>query len=37
MKVIPRCLRPLIMLRLYGSLEPWLNKIWRPNELELVN
>ncbi|WP_394349684.1 DUF1254 domain-containing protein [Adhaeribacter soli] len=25
-----------IMLRLYGPLEPWFNKTWRPGEIELV-
>ena len=25
-----------IILRMYGQLEPWLNKTWRPSELELV-
>ncbi|MFC1599242.1 DUF1254 domain-containing protein [Candidatus Omnitrophota bacterium] len=25
-----------ILLRMYGPLEPWLNKTWRPSELELV-
>ena len=25
-----------IILRMYGPLEPWLNKTWRPSELELV-
>jgi hypothetical protein len=25
-----------IILRIYGPLEPWLNKTWRPSELELV-
>ncbi|TWU31609.1 DUF1254 domain-containing protein [Novipirellula artificiosorum] len=25
-----------ILLRLYGPLKPWLNKTWRPSELELV-
>ena len=24
------------MLRLYGPLEPWFDKTWRPSELELV-
>ena len=24
------------ILRMYGPLEPWLNKTWRPSELELV-
>ena len=23
------------LLRLYGPLEPWLNKTWRPGEIEL--
>ena len=26
----------LIILRMYGPLEPWLDKTWRPSELELV-
>jgi hypothetical protein len=25
-----------IIFRAYGPLEPWLNKTWRPGELELV-
>jgi hypothetical protein len=25
-----------IILRMYGPLEPWLNKTWRPGEIELV-
>ncbi len=25
------------LLRLYGPLEPWFNKTWRPSEIELVN
>jgi hypothetical protein len=25
-----------IMLRLYGPLEPWFDKTWRPGEIELV-
>jgi hypothetical protein len=25
------------MLRLYGPLEPWFDKTWRPGEIELVN
>lgn len=25
-----------IILRMYGPMEPWLNKTWRPRELELV-
>ena len=25
-----------IILRMYGPLEPWLNKTWRPSEIELV-
>jgi len=25
------------ILRLYGPLEPWFNKTWRPGEIELVN
>jgi hypothetical protein len=24
------------ILRLYGPLEPWFNKTWRPSEIELV-
>jgi hypothetical protein len=26
-----------VILRMYGPLEPWLNKTWRPSEIELVN
>ncbi len=26
-----------IILRMYGPLEPWLNKTWRPGELELID
>jgi len=26
-----------MILRLYGPLEPWFNKTWRPGEIELVN
>ena len=25
-----------IALRMYGPLEPWLDKTWRPSEIELV-
>ncbi|MHC4520532.1 MAG: DUF1254 domain-containing protein [Planctomycetota bacterium] len=25
------------VLRMYGPLEPWINKTWRPSEIELVN
>jgi hypothetical protein len=25
-----------VILRMYGPLEPWLNKTWRPSEIELV-
>ncbi|MEZ5570397.1 MAG: DUF1254 domain-containing protein [Halioglobus sp.] len=25
------------ILRMYGPLEPWINKSWRPSEIELVN
>jgi hypothetical protein len=25
-----------VLLRLYGPLEPWFNKTWRPGEFELV-
>jgi hypothetical protein len=25
-----------ILLRLYGALEPWFDKTWRPGEIELV-
>ena len=25
-----------VILRMYGPLEPWLNKAWRPSEIELV-
>jgi hypothetical protein len=24
------------ILRMYGPLEPWINKTWRPGEIELV-
>jgi hypothetical protein len=24
------------ILRVYGPLEPWINKTWRPSEIELV-
>ena len=27
----------LTILRLYGALEPWFDKTWRPGEIELVN
>jgi hypothetical protein len=26
-----------VILRMYGPLEPWLNKTWRPSEIELAN
>lgn len=26
-----------MILRMYGPLEPWINKTWRPGEIELVN
>jgi hypothetical protein len=26
-----------IILRMYGPLEPWIEKTWRPGEIELVN
>ena len=26
-----------VALRLYGPLEPWINKTWRPGEIELMN
>jgi hypothetical protein len=26
----------LTILRLYGPLEPWFNKTWRPGDIELV-
>jgi len=26
-----------VILRLYGPLEPWFNKPWRPGEFELIN
>ncbi len=26
-----------VVLRLYGPLEPWFNKTWKPNDFELVN
>jgi hypothetical protein len=25
-----------VILRMYGPLEPWLNKTWRPSEIELA-
>jgi hypothetical protein len=25
-----------VVLRMYGPLEPWINKTWRPGEIELV-
>jgi len=25
-----------VLLRLYGSLQPWFDKTWRPGEIELV-
>jgi hypothetical protein len=25
-----------VILRMYGPLEPWINKTWRPSEIELV-
>ena len=25
-----------VLFRLYGPLEPWFNKTWRPGEIELV-
>lgn len=25
-----------VILRIYGPLEPWINKTWRPGEIELV-
>jgi hypothetical protein len=25
-----------VVLRMYGALEPWFNKTWRPGEIELV-
>jgi len=25
------------VIRLYGALEPWFDKTWRPGELELVS
>ncbi|MCK5775637.1 MAG: DUF1214 domain-containing protein, partial [Bacteroidales bacterium] len=25
-----------VILRMYGPLEPWINKTWRPSEVELV-
>jgi hypothetical protein len=25
-----------VILRMYGPLEPWINKTWRPGEIELV-
>ena len=26
-----------VVIRLYGALEPWFDKTWRPGELELVS
>jgi hypothetical protein len=26
-----------VLFRLYGPLEPWFDKTWRPGEFELVN
>ena len=26
----------LVILRMYGPLEPWLEKTWRPGEVELA-
>jgi len=26
-----------MLLRLYGPLEPWFNKTWRPGEIEPLN
>ena len=26
-----------MILRMYGPLEPWINKTWRPSEIELIN
>jgi hypothetical protein len=26
-----------LILRLYGPLEPWFDKTWRPGKIELVN
>jgi len=26
-----------VLLRMYGPLEPWIDKTWRPSEIELVN
>jgi hypothetical protein len=26
----------LVILRLYGPLEPWFEKTWRPGEIELI-
>ena len=26
-----------VLLRMYGPLEPWFNKTWRPGEIELVD
>jgi len=25
-----------VILRMYGPLEPWINKTWRPGEIALV-
>jgi hypothetical protein len=27
----------LMILRLYGPLEPWFDQTWKPGEIELVN
>ena len=26
-----------VIFRLYGPLDPWFDKTWRPSEIELVN
>jgi len=26
-----------VLLRLYGPLEPWFNKTWKPNDFELIS
>jgi len=26
-----------VLIRLYGPLPPWFDKIWKPGEFELVN
>jgi hypothetical protein len=33
---IPAVSSVLVILRLYGPLQPWFDKAWRPGEFELV-